>query len=327
MTNEPGFTEVQPSRWTLEGWEGLRALGPHLVSENPEGFQAWGRRWSLPGVIISDVAQTPLQMSPSGRDPEQRDYVSIVFVRHGIFELYESGRTFRFEAGQAGYMAGWDQVEAVNPVKSRVAMVSIHRDLLAAHGVTVPGRIGSFPDASRLRRPTLAFLLALMVEFAAAGERPMATEATSTVLAQLLAGLFLEGAGRRSDAEIFPQGLRARAEALIANRSNDPEFSPQVLAEMLNVSLRHLQRSFSVEGVGPAEVIRGKRLETALAALRLASHAPRSVGEIAQQAGFSSVKELRHALRASYGITPRELLAGRPLGSAIDTIDRLSLIG
>ncbi|RFA12009.1 hypothetical protein B7R21_11805 [Subtercola boreus] len=327
MVQEPGFTEVQPSRWTLEGVEGLRALGPHLVSERPEDFQARGRRWSLPGVIITDVAQTPLQISPSGRDPEQRDFVSIVFVRQGIFELYEAGRTFRFEPGQAGYMAGWEEVEAVNLVKSRVAMVSIHRDLLAAHGVTVPERIGSFPDASRLRRPALAFLLALMEEFAAAGERPMATEATTMVLAQLLAGLFLEGAGHRSDAEVLPQGLRARAEVLIARRSHDPDFTPQVLAELLSVSLRHLQRSFSSQGVGPAEVIRAKRLETALAALRLASHAPRSVGEIAAQAGFSSVKELRHALRASYGITPRELLAGRPLGTPEDTIDRLTLIG
>lgn len=327
MMSEPGFTDPRPARWTLDGAAGLRVLGPHVASDRPEEFHSRGRRWSLSGVMISDVAHTPLQVSPSGRDPEQRDYVSVVFVRHGAFELFGTDHTFRFDAGQVGYMVGWDEVEAVSPVASRVAMVSLHRELLASHGVQITEKIGGFSDSSRLRRPALAFLLALMEELAAAGDRPVPTDAAATVLAQLMAGLFHERAGRRADSEMFAQGLRARAETLISRHASDPEFSPQVLAETLNVSLRHLQRSFSFEGVGPAEAIRSKRLETALCAMRLASEAPRSVADIALQAGFSSVKELRYALRTSYGITPRELLAGRPLGSGSDSTTSLTLTG
>ncbi|RFA09656.1 hypothetical protein B7R54_10825 [Subtercola boreus] len=325
--SEPAFRDPKPARWTLDGRDGLRALGPHLVAENPDDFHSRGRRWSLSGVVISDIAQTPVQISPSGRDPEQRDYVSIVFVRHGIFDLFGSDRTYRFEAGQAGYMVGWDEVEAVNPVKSRVAMVSLHRDLLAANGVTVTQKIGAFGDNSRLRRPTLGFLLALMEDLGASDDQTAPSGPASTMLTQLMAGLFLEDTVHRTESERSADGLRARAEAIIARSANDPDFSPQVLAERLNVSLRHLQRIFRSQGLGPAESIRAKRLETALAALRLASQAPRSVAEIAQQAGFSSVKELRYALRSSYGITPRELLAGRPLGEGSESASGLSLTG
>ncbi|PPF82730.1 hypothetical protein C5B96_08820 [Subtercola sp. Z020] len=311
--SELSLAHPKPEQWSLNGRDGLRALGPHLVADDPEEFHSRGRRWSLSGVVVSDVAQTPLQISPSGRDPGQLEYVSVVFVRHGLFELYDGGRTFRFEAGQAGYMAGWDQVEAINPVKSRVVMLSIHRDRLATYGVTVRHAIGAFSDSSRLKRPALSFVLALIEELAAAGDARVAVEPASTVLVQMMAGLFLENTGSRSEAEAFSETLRTRAEALIARHSADPEFSPQVLAESLNVSLRHLQRSFSAHGAGPAESIRARRLDTALAALRAASKAPRSVAEIALQAGFSSVKELRYALRSTYGVTPRELLAGHPL--------------
>lgn len=311
--SELSFVDPKPAQWALDGREGLRALGPHIVADDPAEFHSRGRRWSLSSVIVSDVAQTPLQISPSGRDPGQLEYVSVVFVRHGLFELYDGGRTFRFEAGQAGYMSGWDQVEATNPVKSRVVMVSLHRDRLATYGVTVRQAIGGFSDASRLMRPALSFVLALMEELASSGEKQVPVEPASTVLTQLMAGLFLENTGTRSDAETFSETLRTRAEAMIARHASNPEFSPQVLAENLNVSLRHLQRCFSAHGSGPAESIRARRLDTALAGLQAASKAPRSVAEIALQAGFSSVKELRYALRTTYGVTPRELLAGRPL--------------
>ncbi|RFA20322.1 helix-turn-helix domain-containing protein [Subtercola boreus] len=323
--DEPDCSDLRPVRWMFDGRDGLKELGGYLVSDEPDEFHLRGRRWTLPGVAVSDVAHTPVSISPPENGVEQRDYVSVVFVRHGVYDLYGEGGTFHFEAGSAGYMAGWNSVSASCSVKARIAMVTMHRDRLATLGVTVRDDIGGFSESGRLRRPALSFVLALMDELTAAGVTSTPPGPVSTVLAQLMAGLFIEDSGYRMDSASFSEGLRARAEALIARNSSDPDFTPPVLAETLNVSLRHLQRSFSSRGFGPAEAIRAKRLESALEAMRLASQAPRSVADIALQAGFSSVKELRYALRTTYGITPRELLAGTPLLEQPET--RLSLLG
>ncbi|TIH35656.1 AraC family transcriptional regulator [Subtercola vilae] len=303
-----GFTET--SAWSWQGVDGLRSGPNNIVPENAQTYRSEGRRWNFADVAVSDVAQTPARVTPSSDEPEQHDYISVVFVRNGRYDLFDRGERLHFDSGEVGFMRGWNAVTGENPVLSRVAMVTLHRERLANQGVQVQGQLGGFRIGARLRGPSLSFVLALMHEVNApvTACTETAESPTSTVLTQLMAGLFLEDAGYRMDSALLTSGLKARADALIARQASDPLFTPQQLANQLNVSLRHLQRSFSASGVGPAEAIRLRRLEIALRALTSAS--PHSVGTIALQSGFSSVKELRFALRANYGVTPREVVPG-----------------
>ena len=86
------------------------------------------------------------------------------------------------------------------------------------------------------------------------------------------------------------------------------------LAERLGVSDRHLRRLFAEHlGASPHAVARTRRVHFAR---RLIDDTRLPFGEIALSAGFPNVRRFNHAMRATFGRTPRELRRRAPRGRA-----------
>jgi AraC-like DNA-binding protein len=98
--------------------------------------------------------------------------------------------------------------------------------------------------------------------------------------------------------------LRRRAEAMIGANLSDPHLTPAAVAQGVGVGLRHLQMAFAQVRTTPSDVIREARLE--LARRMLASgREPRSITQLALEAGFGDLTYFSRAFRARFGATPR----------------------
>jgi AraC family transcriptional regulator, regulatory protein of adaptative response / DNA-3-methyladenine glycosylase II len=85
------------------------------------------------------------------------------------------------------------------------------------------------------------------------------------------------------------------------------------LAERLGISDRHLRRLFAQHlGASPAEVLRTRRLQLAR---QLLDTSALPMIDVAQAAGFQSVRRFNDAVRVAFGRTPTQLRAGSLPGS------------
>jgi len=105
----------------------------------------------------------------------------------------------------------------------------------------------------------------------------------------------------------------ARALRLIsAGALDDDDLSR--FAARLGVGERHLSRLFATHvGVAPGAVARARRAHLAR---RLLDETDLPIGEIAFAAGFASLRQFNHAMRASFGAPPSALRARRPRTAA-----------
>lgn len=109
------------------------------------------------------------------------------------------------------------------------------------------------------------------------------------------------------DARRSARGYRASALAYIERRLRDPRLSVNDVAAHVGVSERHLSRIFAEKGAGPARVILEMRLE--LAHRLLGSSGAPSVGEVAQNSGFSSHAHFTRVFRERFEETPTQVRA------------------
>lgn len=97
--------------------------------------------------------------------------------------------------------------------------------------------------------------------------------------------------------------LAQAAKDLADQRLTDPDLNPGMLAGMLNVSVRTLQRAFANDGTSVTAYIRDRRLEM----VRLALAAPvrqLSIGEIAARWQFADRSHLTRTFQRRYGSSP-----------------------
>ncbi|HUE38809.1 MAG TPA: Ada metal-binding domain-containing protein, partial [Candidatus Binatia bacterium] len=96
----------------------------------------------------------------------------------------------------------------------------------------------------------------------------------------------------------------SRALRLIADGALD-ERETEALAARLGLGERQLRRLFSKHlGASPAGIARARRVHFAK---RLVDETELSMTEIAVSAGFRSIRQFNHAIRATFGRSPSEL--------------------
>ncbi|WP_087485814.1 helix-turn-helix domain-containing protein [Brachybacterium massiliense] len=93
----------------------------------------------------------------------------------------------------------------------------------------------------------------------------------------------------------------ARARLHMSARSADPEFSVDLAANELSMSVRHLQRLFAPTGQTPSTHLRRLRLANAQELLQSTDAQLLSMDAIARLSGFSSARTLRRALKSDPG--------------------------
>lgn len=98
--------------------------------------------------------------------------------------------------------------------------------------------------------------------------------------------------------------MRQSAVDLIARRYRDPALTPDVVADELHVSRRHLYRLFEGESKSPAMLITDARVEAARKMLD-ADHRVQ-IGDVAVASGFGSLATFRNQFKARHGVGPSE---------------------
>ncbi|MDF2443149.1 MAG: hypothetical protein JWR01_1352 [Subtercola sp.] len=320
-------------QWSLAGPDGLDRFPVPVTCDDPHAFRSRGTRWTFGDAILSDTVQSPCTIPPTDDDspPDDSDYVSAIFVLSGCYRLVDTDQQITFDTGTAGWIPGWLNVTGECTETSRVARVSVPRTSLqgADHGHPPMGR---FDGPTMLTTPALAFVMELMNRAdepssddggEPAGGRAGASHPTSIVLSQLISGMFREQRGSLQGPAGQAPGLWAAAARVIDREFRDIDLDPVAVAARLHISLRHLQRAFAQNGSTIGEAIRDRRAEAAAAALAGNGRHDLSLGGVAAASGFSSIKEMRLAVRARHGMTPRELRsASTAAGAAATTRER-----
>ena len=99
--------------------------------------------------------------------------------------------------------------------------------------------------------------------------------------------------------------LHARACQIIEQDLGDPLLSPSRIAKRLNVSLRFLHALFREQGTSLMRQVYERRARCAAAMLDDATHAHRTITEIAMSCGFSDLTHFGRVFSQAYQETPR----------------------
>ncbi|MEM8702197.1 MAG: helix-turn-helix domain-containing protein [Pseudomonadota bacterium] len=105
------------------------------------------------------------------------------------------------------------------------------------------------------------------------------------------------------------KGVLSRALSLIDRHATDPDFGPQKLAELLQVSPRTLQRQFGALGEPAGKRLLAVRLETARARLNANSEGTgrNTIADVAYESGFNDLSHFYRAFRDRFGMPPGDL--------------------
>ncbi|MEF2978042.1 AraC family transcriptional regulator [Subtercola sp. YIM 133946] len=287
--------------WQLIGESGLNASPGHATSPDPASYRNVGASWKLGEATVSVSRQTPHEVTVGDEvADEPGTSVTVVFIRQGRWRLTEGSTSLSFAGGDAGFIGPSALVLGRNIDTSLLTSISLPFERVHDLVDVLPVGIGAFGDGM-LRDPSLSFIRGLVE---VAKDQPIPAGPAESVLTQLVAGMFLEQSGYRMDSVGLERGLVARAKALINAQYSDSGLTPTAVAAQLNVSVRHLQRSFAQTGDTLADAIRARRLE---AAVRDIESSRRSIPDVALRAGFASTGELRRALRTVHATTPSDL--------------------
>lgn len=117
-----------------------------------------------------------------------------------------------------------------------------------------------------------------------------------------------------------PSPLREKALSLIEWEHTNPCMTIESMAAELNVSRRHLYRSFQGSGSTVGEMLQQRRIETAVEWLTTSTTA--TVSEIARESGFGSSDQFRRTFKRVYGVAPNEFRVANQTGDVLGSPSR-----
>lgn len=214
------------------------------------------------------------------------------FVERGLVGLEAGTGRDRLGPGQGFFVHARADLDIEWPLQTLVSVVRVPLASLADQGAELPLECGRLTAHRSLVAPVNDFVSAV-----SGADVPSASAARrmDRLLQDMTAALALEHkaslpcAAREGD-------LYRRAIAVIEARKGDRRLTPAAIAETLNVSLRHLQREFTVHDDGVASALRRLRARAAWEMLADPRFASAPTSQVAELAGFGSVKSLKRAL-------------------------------
>ncbi|WP_027572276.1 helix-turn-helix transcriptional regulator [Bradyrhizobium sp. WSM1743] len=158
--------------------------------------------------------------------------------------------------------------------------------------------------------PTLAPLLGACFADLNEAADDVALDATSLVqalahLVQIERGIVRPGS-RRGQAALRTARL-SQARRLIARHLQDPHLAPTMVADLLEVSVRHLHMLFETAEKSFSQTVTDERLKQSRRLLREAPE--RLIADIAASCGFESLATYYRVFSAAYGMAPGDFRA------------------
>lgn len=286
----------------LSGPRGLIELGPGYGSLQPDAMRIRMESRRVGRVGLHALAATRLTFKPIAFGAP--DIVLCFFVTRGVVQVDDGSRR-SFSAGSVFFATGVSRARFTITHPSTVVAIVLSAAVLNASGIEPPDDHGALSADSALVAATLTLTNAFTgsdVNTTEVAERHLAR-----AIEELSVGIFLQSPGfRRADE---PVSIDARAAALdvIEQRFVEPDLSPGSVAAALNVSVRHLQRAFQAGEETVSAAIRDRRTRAAVDILTDKHAAALSLVEVAGRCGFGTVGEMRRAVSAVTGLSPRAL--------------------
>ena len=128
----------------------------------------------------------------------------------------------------------------------------------------------------------------------------------ANVVLELIATAYLDIGRGKVDRSCMGSALRLRIMDFIDQELCDPDLSPQVVAQALKVSSRHVHRVFAQHGATVTRYILQRRLEKCRAALADPMLSGLSLTHLCSEYGFRSLPHFSRLFRDAYGMAPRD---------------------
>ncbi|MEU6237173.1 helix-turn-helix domain-containing protein [Kitasatospora sp. NPDC047058] len=282
-----------------------------IRTERAAGFRAEIANVGLGSVQVSSFAYSPVSACRTAvhvrqGDPEQYQLALITdgairtaqlrneSVVSGDLVLTDTSRPMENASGHDGRPVG-------------VVMLQMPRSGLPFHPDKLDGLLARRIPAREGTGAILARFMGTLLDHGA-GCRPEELSRMGAVTLDLATACIAQHLGTPAEApaEARAQVMLQRIHRFIEHNLDDPDLTPQAVADHHHISLRGLYLLFREQPAGVAATIRRQRLERCRADLANPALSGRSVQTIAVRRGFASASAFGRAFREAYGITPTE---------------------
>ncbi|MBO4257898.1 helix-turn-helix domain-containing protein [Streptomyces griseorubiginosus] len=212
-------------------------------------------------------------------------------LRPGDFVLYETERPFHWSVRSGTDSPHWDLAVFTWP-RDTIRLSDSESALLTCR--TLDGGSGITGVLSRM-------LTDLLVEKPAVSEGGAIRIADE--IGDLVATIATEACGFGGTVDRHA-GLQRQIDAYIAEHLDDPDLSPERIAQAHFVSTRQLQRMFAGRGQTASQVIRRQRLERCRRDLLTHRGGEATLTQICVRWGFTDLAVFSRAFREVYGTSP-----------------------
>lgn len=270
-------------------------------------MQVSARVRALSQVVLIRVEGSGSEFERREQRPGQPVF-DVVFVERGSFDYLENGR---WQPARSRVMIGpTDLPRRVRLGEdSSFVIARMPRSLLQQRTSGLGETFRLYERMTLAEQAMAAFIAAAIDSEHEASEWDSAT-IDHAVLE--LAGMVIRGRSGQPPRTGSPQAtVRGRALAVIVERADEADLSPQQVARATGVSLRQLQAVFAAAGSSISAEIRLERARIAVRLLRDPAHDRASLSELALRAGFGSADSMRRTVEQLHGLTPKALRAGR----------------
>lgn len=280
----------------------------NLTPADPDRFHFRMESCRIGAVSASRIHMSPCQIGDG--EIEDDDIVNLFLIMKGAPTVSTASRRWTFRPGQIAAQLGCNRYLSTHEVPLDHLLIRIDQADLADRGVAVTPNVVRFgPDQATTTTRGLSSLVKAVLYGQSISDAPV-SPVIERALLELIVGLHHEGLGHRGSSADLDLGLHARAVTAIRSGYLDRALTPTVLADILGVGLRQLQRAFEKSGSTIAGDLRSRRAEHASTLLSDRRTSGLTLDEIAAASGFTSTGELRRAVRARYGATPSQLQDG-----------------
>ncbi|RWP17101.1 MAG: helix-turn-helix domain-containing protein [Mesorhizobium sp.] len=301
-------TRNVPPRLQFEAWRGqLSAFDVSPFDEEwPKRFAADVKMYTMGPALVVRAKQGALryEITPNRARTKGPNLYLFTYYERGRYRGYAGKGEIE---GTAGDVQVLDLSQPMNSSEAPAVITGVvvsHEALREKLG-TLDGLHGL-----DLRRTTGAFLgdyLKLLTKRLPGMSREEATAAAEATIGVIAACVRPTQERLMFAAEHVSDVLRSRAEKIIEDHIQDPRLSPEFLCMQLGVSRRTLYRAFQ-ERAGVHEYILERRLD-AVAHKMTTPGDTRTISELAELYGFSTLETFWRAFKRRYGLTPGEVRA------------------
>jgi AraC family transcriptional regulator, positive regulator of tynA and feaB len=310
-------TDTLPPAQRVELWQVPGQLPMQAEPTDEDGrrrFRIQLRRLSGPAARFADLTATPMRLSrtKSHCHRDGMDMVSLtLMLDHGIEHQFGACEaSILVQPGQILVKDFAETAAAWWPTFHRGLNLHLSRPTLDAvignRSWHVHGTILSPGGLAPMLKAQMQALADIMARVTATA-RAAALEATVTLATTVLRAEL----GSQIEDEENGAGLFGAARVFIDQHLCSHDLNPDVIAKYLGCSRAHLYRVFAAHGVTVADYVREARLRRAHSLLKGGTDKSERIGDIAFRSGFDDPVHFTRLFRCRFGITPREVRAGR----------------